>query len=209
APRRIASAIPNVKLIILLRHPVDRAYSGFCHYRGIGAETRSDFVEVMRSESSQPFQQDRHHFPPPARYLWRSLYSRQVEKCIAAVGRERVHVAIFEELFRNKELLAWKKLYAFLGLDLQSVPVIPASNSSRHASKVYEWIRQQLWIKRLLLATLPNRVSLRLIDEVKARLSKPVGKLDDGTRKDMMERYFAEDVAKLETLLKQPITTWK
>src|SRR5712691_894851 len=47
--KRVASILPRVKLIILLRNPVDRAYSQYYHALELGHETLS-FEEAIRRE---------------------------------------------------------------------------------------------------------------------------------------------------------------
>lgn len=50
APRRVAELIPNVRLIVLLRDPVDRAYSQYKHTRRVGEENLSFWKAVDKEE---------------------------------------------------------------------------------------------------------------------------------------------------------------
>ena len=47
---RIQQSLPNVKLIAILRHPVERAYSHFLFNRGIGREPLSSFETALAVE---------------------------------------------------------------------------------------------------------------------------------------------------------------
>ena len=53
APKRVARAIPHVKLIVLLRNPVDRAYSQYFHAVELGYETHSSFEEAIEGEEER------------------------------------------------------------------------------------------------------------------------------------------------------------
>jgi len=48
--KRIFDFNPKMKLIAVLRNPVDRAYSQFNHYRSFGYESCTNFLEVVASE---------------------------------------------------------------------------------------------------------------------------------------------------------------
>src|SRR5947209_2068248 len=52
SPRRIAQTLPHIKLIVLLRNPVDRAYSQYYHARELGHETLS-FEDALRGEEER------------------------------------------------------------------------------------------------------------------------------------------------------------
>lgn len=50
APRRVAQLLPDVKLVALLRNPVDRAYSNFWRRRAQGLEVLDSFEEAVAKE---------------------------------------------------------------------------------------------------------------------------------------------------------------
>jgi hypothetical protein len=49
-PRRVRARLPNVKLIVLLRNPVDRAYSHYIMSQRQGMEPHKSFEEIVRQE---------------------------------------------------------------------------------------------------------------------------------------------------------------
>lgn len=50
APRRIRANLPNLKIFVLLRNPVDRAYSHFIMSKKAGHEEECSFGEIVRRE---------------------------------------------------------------------------------------------------------------------------------------------------------------
>ena len=52
-PRRVAKAVPHAKLIVLLRNPVDRAYSQYNHEVDGGRETLATFEEAIDCEETR------------------------------------------------------------------------------------------------------------------------------------------------------------
>ena len=51
AHRRIAEAVPDARLILILRDPVDRAYSNWAHLWADGLEPNSDFLSACAEEA--------------------------------------------------------------------------------------------------------------------------------------------------------------
>ncbi|GGE36353.1 sulfotransferase domain-containing protein [Actibacterium pelagium] len=53
APNRIARARPDARILILLRDPVDRAYSQYMHHRRDGLEPCATFEAALKAEASR------------------------------------------------------------------------------------------------------------------------------------------------------------
>jgi len=52
-PRRVAARLPAIKLIVLLRNPIDRAYSHYVMVRDAGEERESSFAEIVHREMEE------------------------------------------------------------------------------------------------------------------------------------------------------------
>jgi hypothetical protein len=50
AQRRLAADVPDVKVVVVVRDPVDRAYSNWAHLRADGLEPEADFLAAVRAE---------------------------------------------------------------------------------------------------------------------------------------------------------------
>lgn len=99
AAPRIAALLPDCRLIVLLRNPVDRAFSGYLHHVRILNERR-DFDQFF---AEQVDARDR------------GFYTRQLQRFQALVAREQLHVMISEELFQEPRRVL-ERLAAFLNL---------------------------------------------------------------------------------------------
>lgn len=123
APERIARDLPGVRLIVLLRDPVERAYSAFTHEQARGYESES-FARALALEPQRVTgEADRmrtepgyesHHWRHNA-YLTRGQYVEQLEHLERLVGRERLHVIDSEEFFTDPRP-AFDDVCRFLGL---------------------------------------------------------------------------------------------
>ena len=120
---RLARDLPEVKVVVMLRDPVERAYSAYQHERMRGYEWESfetaldleperlvGEVDRMRRDPAYESFSHRHHS-----YLHRGHYAEQLENVFANIPRERVHVLLSEDFFADPAA-EFRSLSDFLGL---------------------------------------------------------------------------------------------
>jgi Sulfotransferase domain len=107
-PGRIASVLPDVRLLFLVRDPVDRIRSHYLH-------------EVAALRERRPLERALRENPI---YLDRSRYAMQLERYLEHFPREQLLVVRAEDLFRvPSEVLP--RVYGFLGVDPSWRPAGP------------------------------------------------------------------------------------
>lgn len=123
AAARIAQDLPEVKIVAMLRDPVDRAHSAHRHEQRRGFETE-DFEHAIELEPSRTAGEADRIIADPTyasyslqhhAYLGRGEYVTQVERLIGAVGRERLYV-IDAGLFFDDPVREFGRLCRWLGL---------------------------------------------------------------------------------------------
>lgn len=123
AAERIARDLPHVRLVVMVREPVERAYSAHKHELSRGFETE-DFEQALALEESRTAgEADRMVADPDYRsfehrhhsYLARSRYSEQIARLRTAVGPDRVHVVDADRFFEAPHE-EFERLRAWLGL---------------------------------------------------------------------------------------------
>ena len=94
AVERIAATLPSALLLVMLRNPMDRAYSHYWHNYSRGRETLS-FAEAVAAEPDRIARggEDRHVFS----YVDRGRYGPQLDHLFRHVDEERVLVQTFED----------------------------------------------------------------------------------------------------------------
>jgi len=111
AADRIARDLPGVRLIALLRDPVERAYSAYTHERARGFERETfrralDLEPVRLAGEEERLRADptyvSHHHQHNA-YLARGRYAQQLERLAGLVGRDRIHVIDSGDFFTDPE----------------------------------------------------------------------------------------------------------
>jgi hypothetical protein len=113
AMERIRNYHPGIKLIVLLRNPINRAFSHWNMYRERKQESLG-FLEAIAEEKNRirealPLQ------PRRTSYLDRGFYSEQIERVFRFFSPEQVRVIKFEE-FREKTPDIVNGVFAFLGI---------------------------------------------------------------------------------------------
>ena len=114
APERIKKLTPKVKLIALLRDPVERAVSQYYHSVNLGFENLciEDALskEEIRIKSGNQFSHQKHS------YVSRSKYIEQLERYENLFKNEQILVIKSEQLFNDQDMTL-RKIFNFLGVD--------------------------------------------------------------------------------------------
>jgi hypothetical protein len=123
AAQRIARDLPGVRLLVMLRDPVERAYSAHAHEAFNGHETEP-FERALELEDARLGGETERIVADPAyvsdshqhhAYRTRGQYAGQLERLAALVGRDRIHVVDSEAFFARPEPV-YNGVLDFLGL---------------------------------------------------------------------------------------------
>src|SRR3954454_23553703 len=112
APGRIARWLPRAKLVVILRDPVDRAYSAFLHLVRDGREAVRDFGEALRREKSRVAD----HWEHIWHYRAMGLYHEQLKRYADRFDRAQMRIYLHEDLEADPRGVL-QDLFRFLGVD--------------------------------------------------------------------------------------------
>lgn len=200
AIERMAGVLPDARTLVLLREPVDRAYSHYWHWRGRMGETRS-FEEAVSEElaegrplDSAPWDAEN---PSGYHYLARSRYLPQLERLREHYPAERVHIAFFEDL-EARPVETFQAACRFLGIDPERVPPIVGQvvNSYRYYHPAWLW---GIFVRVRIGRFLPGRAAAALYRAM-VREAEPYPPMDPGLRERLRE-HFVPDNRALEAWL--------
>ena len=132
-PSRIFSAFPQVKLIVLLRNPVDRAISQYHRWVSLNWEHRS-FEEAINDELERLKSNPDHIIgEEPGNYLSRGRYVEFIKKWLEFFPREQLLIVKSEDFYGDTALVM-KKILEFLGLPEYYLPEYANSNPGIYSS---------------------------------------------------------------------------
>tara|TARA_B110001469_G_C9643267_1_gene324144 strand:+ start:216 stop:1103 length:888 start_codon:yes stop_codon:yes gene_type:complete len=196
----------DVKIIIMLRNPVDRAYSGYQHVR------RYNFMESLSFEKALDQSESRYHntsnMTPASRYLELGMYFEQVKRFIEEF--DNVHVIIYDD-YKNNFNSEIDNVFKFLDVDAFKV-----NTDEKHMVGGWEW--KNYWIKSLMMKKNPFKTALKfllpfkslrksIMENLKKRNSNKIEKINPETEQWLKE-YYKSDVKKLSLLLDKDLNNW-
>lgn len=204
ACERLHEYVPNVKLIAILRHPVERAYSQFIHARRMGWEPRTHFGAALAAEANRMAQQ----WVPPFYYTYFSQYAARLAPYFAAFPRDQIRIYRYEA-WQMRPQAVLQDIFTFLGVEQTFQPVIePHLNSGQLPRPLLQTLVRLLrtgkpWLAHWLPQTWQRAVGQRLVQQSFA----PPPPLSLALRRQFMAAYRTE-LALLETLLDQDFSDW-
>ena len=195
-PERIKLYNDNSKIIIMLRNPIERAFSHYLMDYRLGL-TSNSFEEEFDKKTTLNFQQ----------YFLLGNYFHQVKRYLNSFGKENVHIIWYSD-FKENTANELNKVISFLGLNtdfkldfnkIHNSFSMPKNNFIR---KIYSivWLRKTLSF--LFPANFLNYIKTVLFN----RGNKP--KLSDRIRK-LLHKYYLPDIERLEELLSVNLSQWK
>ena len=218
APRRIKKNLPNIKIIISIRNPVEKIYSLYWYNRRSGTGSTliyNSFEEVLKSNQN---------------FLERGKYYKRIKGFYNQFKKDQILIMNFDNLKNNpKDFIS--KIYAFINVDASYKPSLlekPTNKAGRAKIKypilnktiyrLYNLVKNNKFLNKFLnyFKKHGNYISLRRSilsnlyklnkREVKSDWEKP--KMNKKTRQKLID-YYSDDIKKLENLTNKNLNNWK
>lgn len=148
---RIADELPDVRLVVMLRDPVERAFSAWKHERARDFETENFIdalaleeerldgeIERMLAEPGYQSYSHRHHA-----YRRRGEYGDLLADVVDRIGRSRLHVMFSESFFSEPER-EFERLCEFLGATSPPANVSHERHNARPSDDMPDEARARL-----------------------------------------------------------------
>jgi len=204
---RIAAAVPDVKLIAVIRDPVDRAFSNWTHLWADGLEPEARFATAVALEPRRIEK----GWAPFWRYLDLGRYGEQLQHLFTVVDPSRVRVVRYRQLIDAPDRTL-DGLCEFLGVAPGIVHTAPPSNVSRWApdNEVNRLLRRAVRAGAAAGAYAPPQVwrqASKPLLTVLQRGDAPRAVLTGEDREGLLG-HVTEDVALLSDLLGEDYSDW-
>ena len=195
----------NVKIIIMLRNPTDRAYSAFQHVSR-GLKEQNSFEEALKIEKGRMDKES--SLTPMVMYKEMGLYHDMVRAY--KENFKNVHIIFYED-FRDDTEGEIKKIFKFLELSLS----VNIDFVSRHNVGGKRWKNEKMKhvfiknnpLKFALKKAIPKSLRKGVRDKLISASTDKVAPMKENTRVKLNE-FFKEDVKKLSDLLNRDLTHW-
>ncbi|GAB4300385.1 MAG: sulfotransferase domain-containing protein [Oscillatoriaceae cyanobacterium] len=208
APLKIFQYDPKMKMIVILRHPVERAYSNFLHFSRGGREPFSDFNLAIDNEQNR--------IDNNWQWLWHyvqlGFYYIQIQRYLQFFDRSQLKICFHEDLEKNPNQLICE-LFNFLGVDESFIPDISTRHNVSGLPKNKFWqstlqtiLIKSTFVKPISRLLLKPETRLKIASYMLSQnLSKP--QLSPDIRQKLI-RIYREDILKLQDLLQRDLSHW-
>ena len=124
ARRRIAEELPDARLLVVIRDPIDRAYSNWMHLWVDGLEPITDFAAAWDAEDERVAA----GWAPFWHYRRLGRYGEQLADLLDRVDRDRVLVLRYWQLV-SRPVETLNRVARFLGIAEDRITTVPPDNS--------------------------------------------------------------------------------
>lgn len=129
--RHLFESFPNMKLVLLLRNPVDRAYSEYYQHCKVGRTPEETFATIVRDEIQTVERSSTAELEDLVGFAITSLYAYKIERWLRLFPREQFLIIQSETLFRQpSQVMA--QVYEFLGVSNIERAYYRASNAGSY-----------------------------------------------------------------------------
>jgi hypothetical protein len=208
AHRRIAERLPRVRVVAVVRDPIDRAYSNWMHLWSDGLEPEADFEKAFALQDERV----EAGWAPFWRYRDLGRYGEQLDHLYRYIPPDRVLVLRYRDLVDDPRS-ALDRVSRFLGIREGLVDHIPRDNARsfvppgwrprmlgpvvRGGARLGQFAPPQLW-RRMH----PSFISL-LTDSGVAHRPRL-----DAAQRGRLQEAFVEDIDLLASLTGQDFDDW-
>lgn len=199
APARIAKQLPEVKLISVLRNPIDRLISSYLFKRR-HARTDEELEHIIS---------DRLRMVP------RNFYDVHLERFLRVFPREHLHVALYDDI-KSDPTAMLRDIYAFIGVDPNFHPEVAkekifAAGKPRMTAVARALRPFTLWLRESDMHGLLTWAKLN--STVQTVLYKPVTdskrpQLSSETRERLRDIYRPH-IERVESMIGRDLGHWK
>ncbi len=204
---RIFDFNPQMKIIVSLRNPVDRAYSSFNYAKSYGLEPLKTLAEGMEAES----QRIRENCSLLLRYRDLGLYAQQLTRYYNVFPRDQIKVILFEDLVQDPAEVV-RQLFEFTGVatDFSPDPDLRANVSRRpdDNNPLHQLINSENLVRSAVRMIVPMSTRRKIREFVRDLFFRSPPPPISMVERRQIAHVFRDDVRELQNLLSRDLSAW-
>lgn len=197
APKRIYHHIPKVKLIAILRDPVERAYSNYLTALKFG-ETKN-FTDSLKAEPERISKNWSWFW----HYKYKGYYYEHLKRYYEIFNESQIKIICYED-FQDEPLKTMEGIFNFLKVEESFIPDMSVRHNKTTHPRSY--LLHKLLEKPHSDSTWGKSKGIRSI-LLRANLTSKRPPLEHGIRKAIIKDY-QDDILKLQDLIKKDLSSW-
>ncbi|MBL7912849.1 MAG: sulfotransferase [Bacteroidia bacterium] len=217
---RMYKHLPDIKLIFMLRNPIERAFANYRYTVLEGLEELS-FEEVLEREPERiKAQQGIWAEIQPHNYTGRGFYYEQLNKFMQYYPKEKMLI-LKSDAFGKNPVEDFKRVFRFLGVDENYKVEVPPSftslsvkdNALQVKLRAYFQDRFDLFIETIRMKEdasihIQNEQDKKHYELMKSNLLDRKEAMPESCR-TYLQGVFKNDIEKLKSIVDFPVDDWK
>jgi len=207
AVAKIKESFPEVKILIILRNPVEQAFSTYNYRKNKGRESAISFEEALKNNNE---------------YCNWGLYYKHLSKFLFNFKHENIQIILYEDIFSNPKHHI-KKVFQFLRVDENFIP--PSLRQKINAAEDINFkilaINKVVDKRKSIKKNAPGRAIIKALKflginkivqlVLRLNTSPQQVKISNINKQARQKLYneFKDDIAKLEKLINKDLSFWK
>ncbi len=205
APAAAFEYVPEARLIAVLRHPVERAYSQYLHLRHEGQEPLT-FEAALVVEAERIA----NGWPPVWHYRSRGFYGEQLGRWLSVFPREQLLIVFYED-WLHEPGATLTRICSHVGIEALDPTMVRRENVSSRAPR-WPWLHHRMVEDNALRRFAGRRLPLPVRDAITGTLGtlnlRAGPTLDPAVRARLATSYHA-DIEQVEALTGRDLTLWR
>ncbi|MGB3511688.1 MAG: sulfotransferase [Microcoleaceae cyanobacterium] len=197
--------VPDVKMIAILRNPVDRAYSDYLMHLRDGIN-----VGKVRSFSEQvKFRAD------TSSTIKKGFYYSPVKHYFDTFGQEKLKIILYDDLSKNS-LGIMQDIYKFIGVDDKFNPDTSIRQQAAAIPK-NQAMNNLLQTKNPIRTAMSSTLKVLMPLEMRQKIRSSLIKLNSGGKelkplssedRKLLTDFYREDILQLQDLIQRDLSSW-
>ena len=200
-PAKIKQYNKHAKIIIVLRNPIERAYSHYLMDFRLGL-VQNTFEEIIYRDSSVSKDFELHY----QQYIEVSQYFSQIERYLKIFGKEKIHIIDYEDLQKDQEAVL-KNIFLFLEVETDYQANIKKEYNTFSMSKysIINWFYSFFFFRRIVKFLLPKKMLKIITTLFFQKNKKPILSFDT---RFYLQNLFKKDIQQLGVILNKDFSKW-
>lgn len=205
AAKQIREMCPGVRLVAVLRNPVDRAYSSFMHLRRDDREPLSSFRDALDAEDLRV----QNGYAPLWHYRRMGLYTEQLARYGDMLDDGRLRVYLFDDLIANPMDVLDDVLH-HIGVD----PSVDLDASKRYNASgvarsqwLHNFVSRKHPVKEWFKHILPDSLQETIGRTIKSANLADKPRLPDNVRQELAA-FYEPEIRRLQDVTGLDVSHW-
>lgn len=201
---RIRNRLPDVKLIAILRNPIEQAYSHFLYARRQMIEPLEDFEAALDAEQSRVDA----GWQPMFRYARFPRYAEQLNRYFDVFPKEQIKIFLYED-FQERPLAVLKDVFRFIGVDDGFSPDIdyrPNAGGNPRSPLIQDMVMKPGPAAQLAAFFVPAAMRSRVRDAISTwNMTREECPPNSRAR---LQRELSDEIRSLQSMIGRDLSGW-